>query len=132
MHPEDLMRPNNEVRFAAAVLAALAIITGFIFTFPPEPFEAVLALTPDEYVVYVAAGMFLHGLMLVGGLVMPCRPLRQWGLAIGAYCWFALFGLFLSAWLVKVTSFLALIIGLAHFITLVIDVKRKPRCSTPS
>lgn len=120
---------NSEVRFASGVLAALAFITSCALFSPPNAMDHVLQLVPDNYENWLAWGMLIHSLMLVAAIVRTCRPLRQWGLIIGAMSWFALFGVFLSVWVVRFTALAALVLGCAYFWTLWVDVRKKPRCS---
>lgn len=121
-------RQSPDIVIACSILAALAFFSACILLRPPAAFDTLLGLIPDVYENWIAWGMLLDTILLVAALVMPCRTLRHWGLVLGLVCWASLVGVFISVWFVRFAAFFAFTAGAAHFVTLLVDVRKKPRC----
>lgn len=125
-------KPGTEIRFASALLSALGFVSAYLLFRPPLVLDHLLLLVPDDYENWLAWGMLAHSAMLIVAIVKSCRPLRHWGLILGAFCWFSLFGVFLSVWVVRFSALAALALGVIYGTIFAADVRRKPRCNPPA
>ena len=119
-----LIRENVEVRLSSIVLAILAVVMAMML-FGPDSISSVFKQIDDGYEYGLGILLLASGLMQGIGAVLPRRRLRQLGLMLSAIGWFALCGALLKAWLFY--SLVVALIGLATFLSLLKDVRAKPR-----
>ena len=118
------IRENVEVRMSSVVLAALAVVVALLL-FGPESVSTIFKSIDDGYEAAIGVLLLCSGLMQGVGAILPRRRLRQLGLILSSIGWFALCGTLLKAWILY--SLVVALIGLATFLSLVKDVRGKPR-----
>jgi hypothetical protein len=121
------MTAGAELRLTCWILAVLAFAMGQVLLYQPAPLHFYLDRIDDSRQNWIAWGMMLHSLMLIVSLIIRCRTLRLWGLAIGAICVFALGATLLSAWVPLRIVILDLVWACSILVLLVMHVNKKPR-----
>jgi hypothetical protein len=116
----------THLKIAAVTLAGILIIWGFVlFGHSDSLFVQYLdnVGVADEW----GAALFLNGIILLGGCLCPHRSLRHIGLALCCFQMFALGGFFFELGLFSPVTVLMPYLGLMSLITLMAEVKGKPR-----
>lgn len=118
------MKATAEIRLACGILAALSVITSQILFFPALEIDALL---PDSQQFFLGWCLLLTGALLISGLILRCRALRQWGLGLSGLAWLVLAVTLFNAWATWETTSAVAIVGLIYVYLLFRGVHGKPR-----